>query len=148
MGNSIPTQWRLSNVISTLHPFALMANDKTLGLNCTLEKLGAMLTVDLRDVRNHSWRNVDKKMPQLRNIPYGFRTSPLNSWMLSLKHPISLGMRNLTLTSRFGQTTLPLAAVSCSPKHNSDLLSKKSTEWTYLNRKWGRVDIETQCKKR
>lgn len=29
-----------------------------------------------------------------------------------------------------------------------DLLSKKSIEWTYLNKKWGRADTETQWKKR
>lgn len=86
--NSIPAQWRLSDLIFALHPFATFEDDKIHGLNRTLGKLGATLAVDLWDIRNSTWRDFEEKMQILRNILQWLKdlTSDFLTTLSSVKH--------------------------------------------------------------
>lgn len=147
--NSIPTQWSLSDLIFALHPFATLDDDPNLGLTCTLEKLEATLTVDLWDVRTNTWRDFEEKMQRLRNIP---------QWIRDLTFDFLIAISQASNISWDEQLNSDLWVCSDNTPTNGsfllsnaqlyDLLRKKPIEWTNFNQKWGRMDSETQWKKR
>lgn len=41
--NSLPTHWKISDIINALHPFVALSTDHTIALNSTLGKLGVTI---------------------------------------------------------------------------------------------------------
>lgn len=133
-GNSIPTKWRIFDLISTLHPFATLETTKTLALNCTLGKLGATFTVDLWDVRNNMWKDFEEKMQRLRNIPLWLRdlTSDFLS-TISQASNISWEAQLDPYLWVWSDDTPTNGSFLLSNAQLYELLRKKPIEWVYLN---------------